>query len=655
VDESKRLPILARHPVMRGRYRRGAFRTRPAPELRCRPTGLVQVIDQPPNAEQAAGALQESEARYRALFDSNPLPTWVYGVADLRFLAVNDAAVATYGYTRAEFLDMTFDDLRLPQEVQRLHPPLAEGPPALDDTGTWRYRTKDGQILDVKATSRDATFAGRAARIVVAHDVTERNRAEQALLEATQRLAIAAQASSGLWDWTLNTNDVRYSGEWKRHLGYSDEEIEDRLEEWQSRLHPEDLPRIMAHLKAYLENPVQYYESEARLRHKDGSYRWIYSRGQLLRDANGRAVRMLGCHIDTTERKRSEESLREREEHYRGMVELSPDAVSIHQDYRWVFANSAAAAILGVAGPHELIGRPILDFIQPKDRPLLQARMQRLYVERAPLPPIEIEMIRADGTTVYLETKVVPVTWQGRPAAEAVAHDITERKRAEQALIEYADRLQGLSRRLMEVEETERRKLHEELHDRIGQNLSALGLALDLVRTHLPDPSAQPVLQRLDEVQALLKTTTAQVRNLMAELHPPALHEYGLLAALRSYVDTFRRTTALRVSIRGKETSRLSRAAELALFRIAQEALINCAKHARAKRVEISLRATAGEMVLRVEDDGEGFDPGQPGSRASWGLTIMRDRADAVGARLKIDAAPGRGTRLTVAVPGEPE
>jgi two-component system sensor histidine kinase UhpB len=99
----------------------------------------------------------------------------------------------------------------------------------------------------------------------------------------------------------------------------------------------------------------------------------------------------------------------------------------------------------------------------------------------------------------------------------------------------------------------------------------------------------------------------------------------------------------------------LSRAAELALFRIAQEALINCAKHARAKRVEISLRATAGEMVLRVEDDGEGFDPGQPGSRASWGLTIMRDRADAVGARLKIDAAPGRGTRLTVAVPAEPE
>jgi PAS domain S-box-containing protein len=613
---------------------------------------MLEVINQPPNGEQAAQAAQESEARYRALFDSNPLPTWVYDVADLRFLAVNDAAVATYGYTRAEFLHMTFDDICLPQEVRRLHPLRAEGRPALDDA---RYRTKDGQILDVKSIAQDVAFAGRAARIAIVHDITERNRAEQALLEATQRLAIAAQASSGLWDWTLNTNEVRYSGEWKRHLGYLDDEIEDRLEEWQSRLHPEDLPRVMAHLEAYLENPVQYYESEARLRHKDGSYRWIYSRGQLLRDASGRAVRMLGCHIDTTERKRSEETLREREEHYRGMVELSPDAVSIHQDYRWVFANSAAAAILGVAGPHELIGRPILDFIHPRDRPLLQTRMQRIYVERASLPPIEIEMIRADGTTVYLEAKAVPVTWQGRPAAEAVAHDITERKRTEQALREYADRLQGLSRRLMEVEETERRKLNEKLHDRIGQNLSALSLALDLVRTDLPDPSAQPVLKRLDEVQALLKTTTTQVRNLMAELHPPALHEYGLLAALRSYVDTFRRTTALHVSIRGKETRRLSRAAELALFCIAQEALINCAKHARADRVEISLRATPGAMVLRVEDDGEGFDPGQLGSRASWGLTIMRDRADAVGARLEIDAAPGRGTRVAVAVPDEPE
>jgi signal transduction histidine kinase len=277
--------------------------------------------------------------------------------------------------------------------------------------------------------------------------------------------------------------------------------------------------------------------------------------------------------------------------------------------------------------------------------------LQRLYVERVPMPPVEIEFLRADGSTVYMETQAVPVMWQGRPAAEAVAHDITERKRTEHALREYADRLQGLSRRLMEVEETERRRIHHELHDRIGQNLSALILALDLVRTQLHERACQPIGKRVDDMQALLTSTTTQVRDLLAELHPPGLNEFGLFAALRSYVDTFHRSTSLNVCLRGEETPRLPRAAELALFRIAQEALINSAKHASAKRVEIKLEATADKVLLSVEDDGQGFDPGDPGNHCSWGLTIMRDRAEAVGARLQIRSGPGTGTAVLVAVP----
>jgi PAS domain S-box-containing protein len=361
---------------------------------------------------------------------------------------------------------------------------------------------------------------------------------------------------------------------------------------------------------------------------------------------------------DIRERKQAERALRESEaryrelfEHYRAMVELSPAAVTIHQDYRWVFANSATAAILGVSSADQLIGRAVLDFTHPRDRPLMQQRLQRLYVERVPMPPVEIEFLRADGSTVYMETQAVPVMWQGRPAAEAVAHDITERKRTEHALREYADRLQGLSRRLMEVEETERRRIHHELHDRIGQNLSALILALDLVRTQLHERACQPIGKRVDDMQALLTSTTTQVRDLLAELHPPGLNEFGLFAALRSYVDTFHRSTSLNVCLRGEETPRLPRAAELALFRIAQEALINSAKHASAKRVEIKLEATADKVLLSVEDDGQGFDPGDPGNHCSWGLTIMRDRAEAVGARLQIRSGPGTGTAVLVAVP----
>jgi signal transduction histidine kinase len=171
------------------------------------------------------------------------------------------------------------------------------------------------------------------------------------------------------------------------------------------------------------------------------------------------------------------------------------------------------------------------------------------------------------------------------------------------------------------------------------------------VRTQLRIRASQRVVKRVDDMQALLTNTTTQVRDLLTDLHPPGLNEYGLLAALRSYVDTFRRSTSLSVCVRGEESPRLARAAELALFRIAQEALINSAKHAAANRVEVTLKATAVDVLLSVKDDGQGFDPAEPGNHSSWGLVIMRDRAEAVGARLKIESAPGKGTAVLVAVP----
>jgi signal transduction histidine kinase len=227
-----------------------------------------------------------------------------------------------------------------------------------------------------------------------------------------------------------------------------------------------------------------------------------------------------------------------------------------------------------------------------------------------------------------------------------------ERRRAEEKLQRSLGRLQELSRRLADVEEAERRNISRELHDRVGQNLSALNLSLNLVRAQLPTDAASAVGERLLDAQSLVEASVRQVRDVMADLRPPALDDYGLLAALRTHADALSERLGVPVVVTGREPEpRLSPAAETALFRIAQEALNNVSKHARATTVEIHLTAVNGTAELSVTDDGVGFDATSPSpQRATWGLKTMRERAEAVGATLRIEPAPAGGTRVLVAV-----
>jgi two-component system sensor histidine kinase UhpB len=188
------------------------------------------------------------------------------------------------------------------------------------------------------------------------------------------------------------------------------------------------------------------------------------------------------------------------------------------------------------------------------------------------------------------------------------------------------------------------------LHDRIGQNLALLNIDLDISASQLQGTCADIVKPRLTEARALVETTIAHVRNVLAELRPPALDDYGLAAALRAYSTSLSASTGLLVRFDGADiTPRPAPLTETALFRIAQEALMNAAKHAGAGSIAVELTATASIIALTITDDGVGFDKAFPGAnRAAWGITTMRERAEAVGAVLDIDAQPGAGTRVRV-------
>jgi signal transduction histidine kinase len=214
------------------------------------------------------------------------------------------------------------------------------------------------------------------------------------------------------------------------------------------------------------------------------------------------------------------------------------------------------------------------------------------------------------------------------------------------------------ARRLVDVQETERRALASQLHDLVGQNLAGLSINLNIVKNQLALTESNRIGVRLNDSLALVEETIESIRDVMAELRPAVLDDYGLTAGLRWYAETFTKRTGVPTAvIEQGSCGRLAPAVEAAFFRIAQEALANTGKYAGASKSVVTLDTTDACVCLVVEDNGCGFDPTtirQPVREHGWGLMIMRERAAAVGAQLRVESEPGRGTRVAVTLSGGP-
>ncbi len=287
--------------------------------------------------------------------------------------------------------------------------------------------------LDMYAVPRWDEALQKTTMLGIAVNVTAHKQAEQTLSKIETRWRLAADRSNtGMWDWDLLTNEVYFSPIWKRQIGYADDEVTDSMEFWKNSLHPDDVDRKLAEAKACLEEPWKTYESEFRMRHKNGSYRWILSKGSLLADEKGRPVRMLGSHVDITERKNVEEQLRLSEERYRSLVEVSPDAILIHRDGRFRFVNQAAVRLFKAKSADEIVGQPLRDFIAPEHHELIGERTATMVSTGKAAPMVAYRLICCDGTSVWGDISATPFFDVDGSSIQVVVHDITERRKLEQ-------------------------------------------------------------------------------------------------------------------------------------------------------------------------------------------------------------------------------
>ena len=365
--------------------------------------------------------------------------------------------------------------------------------------------------------------------------------------------------------------------------------------------------------------------------------------------AHGPRRYFLALFRDLSEERALKERLHSLEELLPTIYELAPVAIWIAKDDEIVFANPACAKLFGIGDAKTLLGRSIYSLLRPQSHPLIRRHISDTLSGQARLAPVAEVIARLDGSMREVEIVMVAMPDHGKTSMQMVINDVTLRHEEASLLEQSRNELRQLSANAVEAREEERHRIARELHDELGQRLTALKMDLSSLRVGVSDQGYRP---RIDAMLEMLDDTVASVRRIAADLRPLMLDDLGLNAAIRWLVRDAAKRMGIEVTVQlGEGDPPLGKGASIALYRMVQEALTNVARHARATVVQIRMQQCHGEVVLSVRDNGVGF-PKQPAQRAgSFGLMGIRERAYMLGGHLEVDNPPGGGGRITVHLP----
>ncbi|MEI6193092.1 MAG: PAS domain S-box protein [Verrucomicrobiota bacterium] len=446
-----------------------------------------------------------------------------------------------------------------------------------------------------------------------------RKQADQDLRESEERLTLAAEAAEfGVWVWNITSNRIWGSETWRRLFGFASGEAI-CFEQLYQRVHPEDRNTMEQEIKFAAAGQMDKLR-EYRIMVPDGTQRWIASRGRMFSDGIGKSDRMFGAAIDITQRKQAEEKMRQLSH----AMEQSPVSVVITDLHGTiVYVNQKFSEVTGYS----------FDECLGKNPRLLKSG------ESSPTTYKELWTCITSGETwrgefhnrkkngeLYWESAVIsPVRDATGKVTQyaAVKEDITERKQVEAAM-------HDLSQRLIRAHEAERARLGRELHDDVKQRLAVLAISAGRV-----DRGADKVatVETMREIHQGLVRLSEDIHALSYRLHPALLEDLGLAEALKAECERFARQESIPADVTLREMpDAIPTETALCLFRVVQEALRNVARHAKARRVEISVRPQNGGLHLVVHDDGIGFDSTRQRAHPSLGLASMRE-AGVSGAR----------------------
>lgn len=360
------------------------------------------------------------------------------------------------------------------------------------------------------------------------------------------------------------------------------------------------------------------------------------------------------CH-DITQHKKDEEELRRLKESYLALINNVDGIVweANANTFEFTFISDNAERLLGY--PKAMwIEQPTFwaDHIYSEDKEWAIDYCVRCTKNKVP-HDFEYRMIAADGRLIWLRDIVSVQVENGEPVKlTGIMVDITNQKISEEETIKKKEQLQILTEHLQEIREEERKSIAREIHDELGQQLTIMKMDISWLEENMKNQN-EAVINKISEFKEMIDQTVSTVRRIAYQLRPSVLDDMGLVAAIESQISEFEKRSGIKAKYIGsKSRFPLSDNAKTALFRIVQESLTNIGRHAMAKNVSVSLSEENGNVVLKIDDDGVGFELKKLAFKKTLGIVGMKERCIMLGGEFNIDSAPGSGTKIKITIPG---
>lgn len=498
-------------------------------------------------------------------------------------------------------------------------------------------------------------------------DITERKLSERALLESDQRLrSTFEQAAVGMSHMAPDGSLLRVNQSLCDILGYSREELQGMT--LQQITHPDDTPQDAAEMQKVLAGEVPVYSREKRYIRKDGMTVWVSVSASVVRDSDGTPKYFITANQDITKRRDTEAALQESAQSLRLASEAANIGVWVHDlasgELLW---TDKCKELFGLRRDAHITQEHFLQILHPDDRAGTEHQIQAAIASAGDYEA-EYRVVLPDGSIRWISSK--GKAWRdssGRPwRMSGVALDITSRKKTEDSLRGVQTELEAqveqrtaalriLSSRLLHLQDEERRRIARELHDSIGQYLSAIAVNTDRV-IRAADTGTNGTRELLSESRELVQRCLQETRTLSYLLHPPLLDEMGFASAAKWYVQGFAERSGIQVDLELSQVQRLPSAIETALFRVLQEALTNIHRHSGAEKARVRVNMNAATVSLEVTDFGQGVAPDvlnhfrTMGAGAGVGLAGMRERVKELGGHMEIQSGE-TGTSIRVEIP----
>ncbi len=608
---------------------------------------------------------------------------------------VNPKFEQIMGYSPEEIIgtDATTLGKLAPDELQRMWDTLRSGE---EWRGEFYNKKKNGDhYWEHASISSVRNSEGVITHFIkVAEDVTEKKRAEEISEEKNKLQNYLDIAGVVLVVIDADQKVTLINRKGCQVLGYDEEEIIGK--NWFDTFIPkavrDKVKSAFAILMSGDIDPAEHFENPVLT--KAGEERFIEWHNSVLRNANGRIIATLSSGEDITERKRADEKLRESEEKFRSVAQSAKEAiVSINAQGNIIFWNHGAELIFEYSA-QEVAGKPLTVIMPERFREDHTRAMNRLLTGEDSIildRTIEMVGIRRDGTELpielsiarwstkeegvfftgiirditsrkqteealqraygELERRIEERTLELSRANAALKQEIAVRKSAEEALTRSREELRNLTSYLQSAREEERRCIAREIHDELGQTLTALKMDLSWLKGRLPKAAGE-LPDKTHSMMELVDDTIHTIRKISTALRPVLLDDLGLTAAIEWQAGEFQKRTGIRCStdLISDDIPVVPDSA-LAVYRIFQEALTNIARYAEATRVDVTLKVSDGTLVLHVQDNGKGITENQIADPRSIGLIGMRERARAMGGVIHIHGAQAQGTTITVNIP----